>query len=84
MKKYYDVTIHKGVNSEKNICYNTKEKSFETLDEAVQWAETNWGHNIKIVGDIPEEYVGEVFRTWHDVDDVVYDLIVIRQMRKSS
>lgn len=82
MKKYYDGTIHYGIYN--NSCYDTRIRSFDTINELLSWANDNWVHGEITMGDLDLSDV-IIYRKGVDDSDYeeVYDLILLRQMEKS-
>ena len=80
---YYDVTVHHNVVN--NQCYDTKMKSFESLDEAIQWAKNHWSEEFHHNEDFSSDFVGDIVYQWVDTSDEFndkYDLLLIRRMRR--
>lgn len=73
---YYDVTVHCGIVN--NACHNTIEKTFDSLEEAIEYADKHWGRPLK-----PNQHnlYGncEVVREFRE-NDVYWDLITITRM----
>lgn len=80
MSYYYDVTIHYNIVD--NTCYNTIEESFDTLEEAVNFAKKHWTKPFE-VGQLIFSDIGDVVSDVIDHDDGrSWDLLTITKMKE--